>query len=417
MDVPLYHTYSNAFLFCLLGIGLLCLMLVLLFDGIRIAYSSCILSEETFEKLKLQKPSHRDALIRLLRKPEAVHRSLFFFQNLFVVLAAFSVSCAVYSASSDLRIISLAALLTIVVLTIATSLIERFAHNRALSILRSTVRLTQGLVAFGQFVFRIPDDAKTSATDGETFSVEELGQALEMQEDEEDKTILDSVLHFGEKTVEDVMIPRVDVVCIDHESNFDKVMQCVVENNYSRLPVTIAPQNKICGVLYVKDLLPYRSEAADFKWQDLIRPAFFVPESKRIDDLLREFQRKKVHVAVVVDEYGDASGLVTMEDILEEIVGEINDEYDEDVRQFVRLDDHTYVFEGKTPIEDFFSAIALPQEDFAANIGEAETLAGFVLELFNEMPTKHQQTSCRNLRFEVLALDRRRISKVKVTVG
>lgn len=188
---------------------------------------------------------------------------------------------------------------------------------------------------------------ETVDDDGDTFSVEGLEQALEMQKTEGEKAILDSVLHFGEETVAEIMIPRVDVIDLSYEASLDDVMKCVIENNYSRIPVCDRTQDKIKGILYVKDLLPYASGGKDFEWQKLIRPAFFVPESKMIDDLLREFQKSKVHIAVVVDEYGVPSGVVTMEDILEEIVGEINDEYDEEEKQFVKLDDNHYILKGK----------------------------------------------------------------------
>lgn len=188
---------------------------------------------------------------------------------------------------------------------------------------------------------------ETVDDDGDTFSVEGLEQALEMQKTEDEKAILDSVLHFGEETVAEIMIPRVDVIDLSYEASLDDVMKCVIENNYSRIPVCDRTQDKIKGILYVKDLLPYASSGKDFEWQKLIRPAFFVPESKMIDDLLREFQKSKVHIAVVVDEYGVPSGIVTMEDILEEIVGEINDEYDEEEKQFVKLDDNHYILKGK----------------------------------------------------------------------
>ena len=193
-------------------------------------------------------------------------------------------------------------------------------------------------------------------------------------------------------------------------------MDCVVQNNFSRVPVTDEMQDKVKGILYAKDLLPYRNEKSDFNWRQLIRPAFFVPESKMIDDLLREFQKSKVHIAIVVDEYGSFSGIITMEDILEEIVGEINDEFDEEEKTYIQLDDTHYIFEGKTPIADFFETVNLKEEDFQDEVGEAETLAGFVLELMDEFPQKHQKISCRQLSFEVLALDKRRISKIKVTI-
>ena len=241
----------------------------------------------------------------------------------------------------------------------------------------------------------------------------ETSQSVEsVVDDTED--IVTGAKHFGEETAAEVMIPRVDIVDLSVTATFEEVMECVVENNYSRIPITDAAHEKVKGILYVKDLLRYRNEGKDFKWQTLIRPPYFIPESKMIDDLLREFQRNKVHIAIVVDEYGSISGMVTMEDILEEIVGEIQDEYDEEAPLFERAEDGSFLFEGKTPIADFFEAIGVSREEYDANLGEAETLAGFVLELMNEIPTEGQQVVCKNLTFQVIELQRQRISKIKV---
>ena len=232
------------------------------------------------------------------------------------------------------------------------------------------------------------------------------------------EAIVTGAQRFGEETAAEVMIPRVDIVDLSISATFSEVMTCVVENNYSRIPVTDESHDKVKGILYVKDLLRYRNEGNDFKWQTLLRPPYFIPESKMIDDLLREFQKNKVHIAIVVDEYGSISGMVTMEDILEEIVGEIQDEYDEEeTQQFERSEDGSYVFEGKTPIEDFFEVMQLSIEEYEEHIGEAETVAGFVLELMNEIPTIGQQVQCKNLTFQVLNLDKQRISKIKVSIA
>lgn len=241
----------------------------------------------------------------------------------------------------------------------------------------------------------------------------------ETEEKEEDveQDILTGAQHFGEETAGEVMIPRVDIVDLPISATFNEVMKCVVDNNYSRIPVTDESHEKVKGILYVKDLLRYRNEDDHFQWQTLLRAPYFIPESKMIDDLLREFQRNKVHIAIVVDEYGSISGMVTMEDILEEIVGEIQDEYDEETQQFEKSADGSYIFEGKTAIEDFFEAIGVSAEEYADSIGEAETVAGFVLELMNEIPKVDQEVQCKNLCFHVLELQRQRISKIKVVVN
>lgn len=417
MDIPLLTFFSsNTFLISFGFCAALSFVLAVLINLVRIAYSSCILSEATFEKVKQLKPSVRNHLLWLLNRPLATHFSLNFFQTLFLILTFLFAVLASSNMGMEIWIVcsimGAVGLLLILVCMLTTSL----ALSHSVAVLKSTTRLTGMFVRIATFVFRLKKEESVD-DEGDTFSVEGLEQALEMQKTEDEKAILDSVLHFGEETVAEIMIPRVDVIDLSYEASLDDVMKCVIENNYSRIPVCDRTQDKIKGILYVKDLLPYASSGKDFEWQKLIRPAFFVPESKMIDDLLREFQKSKVHIAVVVDEYGVPSGIVTMEDILEEIVGEINDEYDEEEKQFVKLDDNHYIFEGKTPLDEFFEITGISEETFKDDVGEAETLAGFVLELLDEMPTKHQKASCRNLTFEVLALDKQRISKIKLTIA
>lgn len=240
-------------------------------------------------------------------------------------------------------------------------------------------------------------------TDSETHSLQR-----------EDKALIKSVIHYGEKSVGDVMTPRIDTTTLDMSDSYETVIKTFIENKYSRIPVFDETDDKVHGMLYIKDLLPFLHAPADFNWQKHTRKPFFVPESKMIDDLLREFQKTKIHIAVVVDEFGSMSGIITMEDILEEIVGDINDEFDEEERMYQQLDANTYLFEGKTPVEDFCQIIGVSQEDFVSASSEAETLAGLVLEIIDDFPTLHQRALYRNFSFEVMALDDRRISRVKV---
>jgi CBS domain containing-hemolysin-like protein len=189
-----------------------------------------------------------------------------------------------------------------------------------------------------------------------------------------------------------------------------------VDTAYSRIPVYEDNMDNIRGVLYIKDLLPHLDKDASFRWQALVRPAYFVPETKMIDDLLRDFQANKIHVAVVVDEFGGTSGIVTMEDIIEEIVGEIHDEYDDEERSFVRLNEHTYVFEAKTLLSDFYKILKIDPDTFARVEGDADTLAGLLLEIKGDFPARHESIEYDRFRFEVLEMTQRRITKVKVTV-
>jgi gliding motility-associated protein GldE len=251
-------------------------------------------------------------------------------------------------------------------------------------------------------------------------SVDDLEQALELTDKaelKEEQNMLKGIVRFGDETAKEVMTSRQDVIDLDFRSTFSDVLHCIVENNYSRIPVYQDSIDNIRGILYIKDLLPYLDKPTNFRWQSLIRPPYFVPETKKIDDLLREFQKNKVHIAIVVDEFGGTSGIVTLEDILEEIVGEINDEYDEDERNYVRINANTYIFEGKTLLSDVYRILMLDDDVFEEVEGEADTLAGLLLELKGDFPKQHEKIEYRNFKFEILELDGHRISKIKVVVG
>ena len=251
-------------------------------------------------------------------------------------------------------------------------------------------------------------------------SVDELSQALELTDKDEiseESNILEGIIRFGGETAKEVMTPRLDMVDLEITSSFKEVLDCVVENAYSRIPVYEDSQDNIKGILYIKDLLPHLKKGEDFQWQSLIRPAYFVPETKMIDDLLRDFQANKIHIAIVVDEFGGTSGIVTMEDIIEEIVGEINDEYDEEERSYVKINDHTYVFEAKTLLSDFYKVVKIDSDFFEDVEGDADTLAGLLLEIKGEFPKLHEKLEYEHIQFEVLEMDARRILKVKVIIG
>ena len=249
-------------------------------------------------------------------------------------------------------------------------------------------------------------------------SVDDLEQALELTDKDdikEEQRMLQGIIRFGDETAKEIMTPRQDIVYLSMKDDFNKVLGCIVENNYSRIPVYQGSVDNIRGVLYIKDLLPHIGKTASFRWQSLIRPPYFVPETKKIDDLLRNFQENKVHIAFVVDEFGGTSGLVTLEDILEEIVGEIHDEYDEEEKQFTRINNNTYIFEGKTSLSDFYKTLDI-DDDFADVEGDADTIAGLLLELNGDFPKVGDKISFGKYSFEVIAIEERRISKVKVVI-
>ena len=228
--------------------------------------------------------------------------------------------------------------------------------------------------------------------------------------------MLEGIVRFGDETAKEVMTSRQDVVDLDFSLSFPDVLKCIVENNYSRIPVYQDTIDNIRGILYIKDLLPYLSKPASFRWQSLIRPPYFVPETKKIDDLLRDFQENKVHIAIVVDEFGGTSGIITLEDILEEIVGEINDEYDEEEKSYTRINANTYNFEGKTLLSDFYKILDIDDDIFEDVEGDADSLAGLLLEIKGDFPELHERLDYKNFTFEPIELDGHRISKIKVVI-
>ncbi len=260
---------------------------------------------------------------------------------------------------------------------------------------------------------------KVVQKENHVLSIDDLEQALELTDKEDikdEKKLLEGIVRFGDETAKEIMTSRQDVVDLDFKSSFPDVLKCIVENNYSRMPVYQDSIDNVRGILYIKDLLPHLGKSANFRWQSLIRPPYFVPETKKIDDLLRDFQENKVHIAIVVDEFGGTSGIVTLEDILEEIVGEINDEYDDEEKNYVRVNNNTFIFEGKTLLSDFHRIMKSDNDIFDDVDGDADTLAGLLLQIKGEFPKLHEKISCHNFTFEVMEMDEHRIAKVKVVV-
>lgn len=254
------------------------------------------------------------------------------------------------------------------------------------------------------------------------FSVDQLSQALELTNDEdttqEEQKLLQGIVSFGNTDTKQVMRPRMDLFAINIDTPFETIIKEIIDNGYSRIPVYEESIDDVKGVLYVKDLLPHLNKK-EFNWTSLLREPFFVPENKKLDDLMVEFQTKKVHLAVVVDEYGGTSGLVSLEDIIEEIVGDISDEYDDEDLVYTKLDDNNYSFEGKTPLKDVYKIINLEDneaEDFENKKGEAETLAGFVLEISGGFPRVGSKINYKNYVFTIEALERKRIKQIKFTL-
>lgn len=254
---------------------------------------------------------------------------------------------------------------------------------------------------------------------GRQVTKEEVDHAIELATGTlsrpEERNILKGIVNFGDTSVRQIMNNRVDIVALDVGDDFKKVYDTILESGFSRLPVYRDDLDHIEGILYAKDLLRYLNEPPEFKWMELVRPTFFVPENKKIEELLREFQSRHTHLAIAVDEYGGTSGIVTLEDIMEEIIGEIKDEYDnEEELGYEQIDERTFIFEGKTLINDFGRAIGVRTEVFDDVVGDAESLAGLMLELFHRIPAPGDTMDYKGYRFEVVSVSRRHIQKVKV---
>lgn len=323
-----------------------------------------------------------------------------------------------------LEFVCITVILTFLLLLFGEIMPKVFGRQNPLAFCRKTVG---GILFFRRLFWPLENVLLRSGTIAERvvqpearqLSVDDLEQALELTDKEElrnEKSMLQGIIRFGDETAKEVMTSRQDIVDLDITCSYADVLKCIVENNYSRIPVYQDNDDNIRGVLYTKDLLPHLSKPSTFRWQSLIRPPYFVPETKKIDDLLREFQENKVHIAIVVDEFGGTSGLVTLEDILEEIVGEINDEYDEEEHTYTKLNYNTYVFEGKTLLSDFVRILQVDDDEFVDASGDADTLAGLLLELKGDFPSMHEKIDFKNYTFEVLGIEERRLSRVKVVV-
>lgn len=324
-----------------------------------------------------------------------------------------------------LQFLCITVLLTFLLLLFGEIMPKVYSRQNPLRFCRRVVR---GIMFFRKLFWPVENillrsgmlAEKVVQKENHVLSVNELEQALELTDTEDikdEQSMLQGIIRFGDETAKEIMTVRQDIVNINIESNFSDVLKCIVDNNYSRIPVYQDTSDNIKGILYIKDLLPHLSKHSTFRWQSLIRPPYFVPETKKIDALLREFQKNKMHIAIVVDEFGGTSGLVTLEDILEEIVGEINDEFDDEGNTYSKINYNTYIFEGKTLLTDFYKIIDADEDVFSDVEGEADTLAGMLLEIKGDFLSIHEKIEYKNYLFEIVGIEGRRISKVKVVIN
>ena len=405
-----------------------CAMLALVISGFvsgsEIAYFS--LTPEQCDEL--EDTPKGEAVMSLVTKPEKLLATILIANNLvnvtIVILCNFALGPIFEGMSALLSFILQTVILTFLILLFGEILPKLVANSNNLRWVKWSVGGVKALMAVfspvSALLVRSSGIVNRVVTKKEhDVTPEELSQALEITDVKagDEKEMLEGILKFGDTTADEVMTPRVDMTCLDVADSFEEVMKVVIESGYSRLPVCDGSQDNITGVLYSRDLLPYiGKENPDFDWRKLLREPYFVPESRMIDDLLEDFRRRRIHMAIVIDEFGGTQGIVTMEDVLEEIVGDINDEYDDEEKTYRRLPDDTFIFEGKTLLGDFFRVTGLDEEDYADVAADCETLAGMLLAIKGDFPKEKEPLVYGRCRFLILDISGHRIASVRVKV-
>ena len=402
------------------------LYLSAIYSGAEVAFFS--LSVNEINEIKEGKGKPGKVASNLMKAPEKILATLLIavnFSNIgVVILSAFVINSLFdFSLQPLLGFFINAILVTFIILLLAeilpkvyaTSNTKKFAEKSAIYILVAE-KIFYPLALLLIQTTKLID--KRLAKKKQNISLDDLSHALELtyNEQTDEKEILEGIVSYGNKDVKEIMRPRLDVVTVDSSVEFNKLIEIIVNSGYSRIPVYEESFDNIKGILYIKDLLPHINKKEKFNWLQLIRKPYFVPETKMINDLLQEFQQKKIHLAVVIDEYGGTSGIITLEDIIEEIVGEINDEYTQDESNYIKLDDNNFVFEGKILLNDFCKIIHCNDDEFNEVKGNADTLAGLILEMTGEIPQKNEKLVFKNYSFLITAVDARRIKKVKLSI-
>ena len=395
-------------------------------SGSEVAFFS--LGPQHIKAMKDHSTRKGKMVLKLLEKPERLLANILISNNFInvgiVIIAAFVTGSLLnFSHSPVLGFVIQVIVITFLLLLFGEIIPKVYANHFAASFARRmVVALTILDRLFNPLIFlliRSTQAVKRKLVGkGQNISMEDLSEALDLTTGvvQDQKDMLEGIVRFSNLEVSEIMKPRTDVVTVAIETGFSALMAVIIDSGYSRIPVYEETSDHLKGILYVKDLLPHLKNKDEFKWQELIREPFFVPETKKINDLLKEFQDKKIHLAIVVDEYGGTESIVTMEDIMEEVVGEITDESDEDEELYRRIDSHTIIFDGKTLLNDFYKVTELDDELFDNVKGDAETIAGLILELKGGFPRVNDVVHCLGVDFTVLVMDKRRIKEVKVVL-
>lgn len=429
LDIALSTTEPSFAAWCALGTSVLLLVCSAMASASEIAFFS--LTPQHLAEINEQKRSSDVRILQLREHSDRVLATILILNNLvnvgvIMLLNMFFMDWLHFGPGTEwLEFLLLTVVLTFLLLLFGEIMPKIYSAQYTLSFARfaAPILYVMEKVFYPISSLLIMSKAFTDrivSYETESLTVDDLEKAMELTNKKdiaEESKMLEGIIRFGGEMAREVMTPRVDIVDLDMKTPFPDVIKCIVENNYSRIPVYLGTVDNIQGVLYIKDLLPHLQKPANFRWQSLIRPPYFVPETKMIDDLLRDFQKNKVHIAIVVDEFGGTSGIVTMEDLIEEIIGEIDDEYDDGEKSYQRLNQFTFLFQAKTLLTDFYRIMNLDDEFFAEVEGDADTLAGLLLEIKGEFPSLHERITYRNLTFEVMEMDERRIVSIKVIQG
>ena len=411
------------------------LMLILivfsaLISGSEVAYFS--LDARNRDVLSSEKTNKGNRVLSLLQSPKKLLATILIannFINVSIVMVSFYFTKGVFANSelSELVLFLINVIgATFVILLFGEVIPKVYATKHSLSF----SKFMSSPISFLSIIFAPFSKLLVSSTSiidkrfkkkVDNISVDDLEHAYDLTKESvettEEKKILEGIVKFGQTDAKQIMTPRLDMIALEQEMSFEELRETILEGRYSRLPVYSESVDSIEGILYVKDLLIFLDSLEDIDWVKLIREPKFIPENKKLDDLLKEFQTEKTHIAVVVDEYGGTSGIVTLEDVLEEIVGDITDEFDDDNLIYSKLDENNYVFEGKTPLMDMYRVMGIDGEEFEDQKGESDTIAGFCIELAGKILLKNEKIGFQNYTFTIEAADKRRLKQVKVTIN
>ena len=398
-----------------------------LVSGAEVAFFS--LTKDQLDSEEEKKSRQMDIIQKMLQNPKRLLATILItnnFINIAIVLLFASLGENLFSQIENPLIVLLIEIgvITFLILFFGEILPKVYANRNAVTFSKAVAFPIYTIDRYFLFFLTIPMSKITRfmesrlAQKNNEFSIDKLSQALELTSEEEttkeEHKILQGIVNFGNTDTKQVMCPRIDVFALSEDMDMETIVTLILEKGFSRVPVYAENMDSVVGILYTKDLLPHL-EQSNFKWQKLLKPVFYVPENKKLDDLLKEFQQKKIHLAVVVDEYGGTSGVITLEDVIEEIVGDISDEFDDDELIYSKLDDFTFVFDAKINLKDFYKVIHLEEEEiFEKAKGESESIAGFVLEIAQAFPKVGQIIQFEGYQFVIESVDRKRIKRIKV---